>query len=435
MSELIDKEIRKVLVIDDNQDIHNDFKKILEMSEELNIIDEMAAEYFGQDTRKQIPQNHYELQFAFQGYIGMEMIKKARDEKNPFMLAFVDMRMPPGWDGLQTIERIWRVDPDVQVVICTAYSDYSWEEITRRIGRTDKLLMLKKPFDSSEVEQIASALTEKWLLARKSELKNCEMEKMVQERTRELAKTNMLLKKEIVERKRAEKNIKILAREVILVQEKERKRIACDLHDSVAQDLASLLLVSETLFDDEENVSEKVKNKIDNAFGVLKNSINSVRNISYNLRPPSLTEFGISHAISHHLGNAFDESVETDFSSAGIENIELDFTTEINIYRIVQEALTNIKKYARATKVMVRLIASSPNILLKIEDNGVGFNADLELGKTIDATKMGLKGIEERVSMMNGKVSIKSVVSKGTRIAVEIPCGTVMKRNMKEKKN
>ena len=76
----------------------------------------------------------------------------------------VDVRMPPGWDGIETTQKLWEVDPDLQVVICSAYSDYSWDEIIAKLGNSDRLLFLKKPFDAMEILQLANALTEKWRL-------------------------------------------------------------------------------------------------------------------------------------------------------------------------------------------------------------------------------------------------------------------------------
>ena len=81
-------------------------------------------------------------------------------------MAFVDIRMPPGWDGVETVCRIWEVDPEILVVICSAYSDYSWEEMVRKLGRNDRFLILKKPFDNIEVRQCAMALTERWSVSR-----------------------------------------------------------------------------------------------------------------------------------------------------------------------------------------------------------------------------------------------------------------------------
>ena len=85
-------------------------------------------------------------------------------------MAFIDVRMPPGWDGIETTAKIWEIDPELQVVICTAYSDYSWDQMIARIGQSDRLVILKKPFDNIEVMPLANALTEKWRLSNK---RNC----------------------------------------------------------------------------------------------------------------------------------------------------------------------------------------------------------------------------------------------------------------------
>ncbi|MBU3915644.1 response regulator, partial [bacterium] len=106
----------------------------------------------------------YHIDSAFQGKEGVAKIEKACKEAKPYALAFVDMRMPPGWDGLITIERAWKIDPDLQVVICTAHADYSWNQIIERLKNTNNLLILKKPFENIEVKQLARSLTEKWRL-------------------------------------------------------------------------------------------------------------------------------------------------------------------------------------------------------------------------------------------------------------------------------
>ena len=107
----------------------------------------------------------YEVDSAYQGEQALEMVGQAQKEMRPYAMACVDMRMPPGWDGLETISRVWKVCPELQVVVCTAHSDYSWRELVATLGMTDSLLFLKKPFDSVEVRQLALAMTEKWNLA------------------------------------------------------------------------------------------------------------------------------------------------------------------------------------------------------------------------------------------------------------------------------
>src|SRR5262249_22767547 len=120
-----------------------------------------------------------------------------------YSLAFVDVRMPPGWDGIETTARLWEVDADLQVVICTAYSDYSWDELTTKIGASDRMVILKKPFDHVEALQLAHALTEKWQLLQQAKRKLEDLEKLVAEKTFALQSANTLLEREVLEHKQA----------------------------------------------------------------------------------------------------------------------------------------------------------------------------------------------------------------------------------------
>jgi diguanylate cyclase (GGDEF)-like protein len=132
----------------------------------------------------------FELDCADQGQAALTLVQLARNEDRPYAVAFVDMRMPPGWDGLETIERIWKADAEVQVVICTAYSDQPWDEIKERVGRNDKLLILQKPFNGIEVLQLATALCRKWDLAREVSGQLDGLSRLVDERTAELKRAN-----------------------------------------------------------------------------------------------------------------------------------------------------------------------------------------------------------------------------------------------------
>lgn len=157
-------ENRRLLVIDDNVLIHEDFRKILQPAPEVQCLEEARAAVFGGVAHPK-PLMCFELDYADQGQAALALVQKARQEDRPYAVAFVDMRMPPGWDGLETIEHFWAVDPEIQVVICTAYTDHSWEDIIQRLGYDDRLLILQKPFSSVEVSQLATALTTKWNLA------------------------------------------------------------------------------------------------------------------------------------------------------------------------------------------------------------------------------------------------------------------------------
>jgi diguanylate cyclase len=152
---------RRILVIDDNESIHADFRKIFCPAAQTERLDELEQSLFGSD-RVAAAAAPFELDSAHQGREGLARVQLSITEERPYAVAFVDMRMPPGWDGVETVENLWKVDPALHVVICTAFSDYSWAEVIRRLGNTDRLLLLKKPFDRIEVWQLANALSAKW---------------------------------------------------------------------------------------------------------------------------------------------------------------------------------------------------------------------------------------------------------------------------------
>jgi len=189
-------ENRRILVIDDNVSIHEDFRKILAPPHVADSLDQARAALFGEPPTLP-PQVRYELEFADQGREGFGLAQSARAQGNPYAVAFVDMRMPPGWDGLETIEHIWYVDPEIQIVICTAFSDHPWEDVSRRIGGNDRLLVLMKPFNSIEVVQLAGALTKKWNLARSVRMQIESLAFTVNHRTAELQEANARLQQDI----------------------------------------------------------------------------------------------------------------------------------------------------------------------------------------------------------------------------------------------
>ncbi|HEY8621371.1 MAG TPA: EAL domain-containing protein [Dermatophilaceae bacterium] len=183
---------RRILLIDDTPSIHEDFRKILSAGAGADMGSEMAAAeeaLFGEATEPTSTPS-FDLDSAYQGREGLEMVCSSLQEASPYALAFVDMRMPPGWDGAQTIREIWKVDPRLQIVICTAHSDYSWDALLGKLGAEDRLLVLKKPFDNIEVAQLTSALTTKWDMTRQAELKVSHLEDAVQERTQALQIAN-----------------------------------------------------------------------------------------------------------------------------------------------------------------------------------------------------------------------------------------------------
>ena len=159
---------RHILVVDDNRSIHQDFQKIFaQFSPQISEFSEFeaaTAALFGEEsTERQIT---YQLDFASQGQEGLEMVRAASARNQPYAMAFIDVQMPPGWDGIETMSRIWEIAPDLQVVICTAFSTYGLSDIIKKVGHPDRFIVLKKPFDTIEVLQAANVFSEKWELLR-----------------------------------------------------------------------------------------------------------------------------------------------------------------------------------------------------------------------------------------------------------------------------
>jgi diguanylate cyclase len=184
----------RILIVDDNRAIHKDFRKILlgpELDENLR---DLEATLFGDTAPAPGTPGNFRLDSAYQGAEALALVQRSREDHQPYSVAFIDMRMPPGWDGLETIERLWAVDPDIQIVICSAYSDHDWQDLIARLGRSDKLLVLKKPFEMIEVLQCAHALASKWRNERTLRQHVDSLERDVSERTQGLEAANKQLR-------------------------------------------------------------------------------------------------------------------------------------------------------------------------------------------------------------------------------------------------
>lgn len=217
ISQLVNQN-RRILVIDDNSAIHADFRKILGEPEAVDAeLDAFEAKLFG--TRKN---TWFEIDTASQGEEGFEKVRLSLAAGQPYALAFVDVRMPPGWDGIETTRRIWEIDPDLQIVICTAYSDYSWDDMQEQVSPGDRLLILKKPFDAIEVKQLANALTEKWRLGQVSRLLLGDLDRLVQQRTADL-QLQMIERQKLEKQFREQASLLDKARDAILVHDMDHR--------------------------------------------------------------------------------------------------------------------------------------------------------------------------------------------------------------------
>jgi signal transduction histidine kinase/ligand-binding sensor domain-containing protein len=243
---------------------------------------------------------------------------------------------------------------------------------------------------------------------------NLRLETEVRQRTSELMETNQLLKEEIAERERAESELSAKAAEEAVTN--ERNRLARELHDAVTQSLygvnlyaeaASRMLAAGKIDPTAENITELQKS--------AREALQEMRLLIYELRPSVLVKGGLLHALENRLDSVEKRvGIKTDFQHNLCQRLPAQY--ELSLYRIAQESLNNILKHAQATMILIRLWDQKDRIVLKIQDNGIGFEALL----TMYNGGMGLKIMKERAETLGGEFQIISSPGKGTTILVEV---------------
>ncbi len=219
-----------------------------------------------------------------------------------------------------------------------------------------------------------------------------------------------------------EKQIHSLTQDLIMAQSKERQEIALELHDSVAQDLVSLKMTLERYLNNHSEINHEQFKEFSVSLKLLDKCLFDIRTLSFSLHPFDLDQLGLVSAIQQHCQDfSVKNNINVEFISAGVENLILDFDIKINLFRVVQEALNNIIRHASASIVTLRLVASYPNIILRIEDNGKGFDVNKQSANALKEHRLGLRGIRERIDLLNGKIGILSGPAKGTKIVIEVP--------------
>jgi signal transduction histidine kinase len=435
MNEVKKQNVHHILVIDDNPNIHKDFQTILAEEQDNSALDELHAQVFGQVSNESVDKCVYELDFAPQGEAGFEKVKEALARNRPYELAFVDMRMPPGWDGLKTIESIWEVDKNIQMVICTAYSDYSWGEITQRLGKSENLLILKKPFDSAEVAQLAAALTEKWNLAKKAYMKMEELEQLVKERTHELIVKNNQLKMEIAERERAELRLAEMLKKVESANNELK-----DFASIVSHDLKAPLRGVKTLaLWILEDCGDKFDTKSTQQMNLLLERIERM----YNLIDGVLRYSRIGQVdgeqkqinLDAFIPEVIDMVVPPEHIKVTIENkLPVISCEETHIMQVFQNLISNAIKYNDKQHGTIKIGCVEEGNFWKfsVTDNGPGieekhferifkmFNT-LNLNENIHGTGVGLTVVKKIVELYGGKIWVESEFGKGSAFFFTLP--------------
>lgn len=233
---------------------------------------------------------------------------------------------------------------------------------------------------------------------------------------------------DITKLKRTERLVHNLSQMLIQAQEQERKLISCELHDGIAQNLSTLKLQCRLIFKEQSALSDEIKDHLTDMNKLIDLTVRDVRDLAYNLRPPDLDYLGLVDSLKSFCEEiSIKNDINIDFQTAGIHELTLTSDMKINLYRLVQEGLNNIKKHAAATNAVIKLIGAYPYIILRIEDNGKGFDVKKTKYSKVHEKRMGLWGMVERVNLLQGNMLIHSQLNKGTEIVIKLPLSALKK--------
>jgi two-component system, NtrC family, sensor kinase len=417
-----------MLIVDDNRSIHDDFRKIL--SPDLQEAGELAAAesaLFGApaETTKAM---QFELDSAYQGREALELVRQSVADRKPYAMAFIDVRMPPGWDGIETTAAIWQLDPDIQIVICTAYSDYSWSELHDKLGHTDRLVILKKPFDNIEVLQLAHAVCEKWRLLQQTRANVFELETKVDERTAELRKSQEM----------------VLRQERLAAVGQLSAGVAHDFNNilTVIQGHAEMLLLSAAARPESINSLKEISKSASRAAKLTQQLLAFSRKQVMRSKNVSLVE--VARNLSSMLVRALGERIVLRLKGnpevppvyadpAMIEQVLMNLVVN------ARDAMPNGGELTMGTEVVElseRQQQQDPEarggkfVCLTVRDTGCGMDAGTlkhifepffttkEVGK---GTGLGLATVYGIVKQHRGWVDVESIVGKGTTFRIYFP--------------
>jgi signal transduction histidine kinase len=435
----------RILVIDDNKAIHEDFRKILTRPKApSNNLVETEAALFGEATA-QIELPEFQIDSGFQGQEGFNLIEKSLQDNHPYALAFVDVRMPPGWDGVETTAKIWQKYPDLQVVICTAYSDYSWEEMLKKLGYSDRLIILKKPFDNVEVLQLAISMTEKWRLYQQAKLRLDDLEKMVHERTIALENTNAdLMSANRLLMLATEKTQKMA--EAALVASKAKSEFLANMSHEIRTPMNGVigmidLLLDTNLTHEQREFSRTIKISADSLLSII-NDILDFSKIEAGKMTFEKLGFDLQETVKNSIELFSPRAEAKGLALSYVINEEVQ--TQVvgdssRLRQVLLNLLGNAVKFTDKGTVSLEIMQLGETdgeikLQFAVRDTGIGIpeeaqknlfrsftQADTSTTRRFGGTGLGLAICRRIVELMGGSINVTSTLGKGSTFLFDIP--------------